>query len=120
MFTNIEIIKKVVNDIFIFALIWEIDETNADDTFKIIFDSFYWNKIIYDLSKMEYCNSKFIWYIVNMNEFIQEKWWKMCISITENPVKDTLDLAWVHHFIPIKDSVEEAILEINNEIWNIA
>lgn len=115
MTTWLEIIKKVVNNIFIYKLVWEIDATNADLAFSEIFETFFWNKIIYDLSKLNHWNSRFIGYLVNMNEFVEEKWWRMCISWCIDPLKDILELAWIDNIIYMAGSIDEAIIEINSE-----
>lgn len=101
---------KKIEDIFVFDIAWEIDETNADNAFKYIFDNFFWNKIIYDLSKLEYWNSKFLWYLSSMNEFIEEKDWKMVILKPTTRLADTLYMAWINKIISIVDSIDAALL----------
>ena len=53
METLIEVNKKEENGIFIFEFTWELDETNADKTFKTIYDQiwdFEGKNIIFNLS----------------------------------------------------------------------
>lgn len=109
MTTKLKINKNNIEWIYVFELIWEIDETNADDAFKYIFENLLGNKIIYDLSRLEYWNSKFLWYLSSMNEHIEDCEWKMIISWPYGSIKETLLLAWVDKIITITKNIEEAI-----------
>ncbi|MDD2487126.1 MAG: STAS domain-containing protein [Candidatus Gracilibacteria bacterium] len=115
MNTQLEIVMKIIDDISIYELIGEIDETNADNTFKEIFDTFFGKKIIYDLGQLTHGNSKFIGYLINMNEFIEEKGGKMYIANCIDPLKDILELAGIDKMINMSDTLEKAIIEINSD-----
>jgi anti-anti-sigma factor len=63
METLIEVNKKEQDSINIFEFNGELDETNADKTFKSIYDQigeFEGKKIIFNLNGLKYLNSKSI------------------------------------------------------------
>ena len=115
MQTLIEVNKKIENGINIFEFSWELDETNADKTFKTIYDDiwdFNWKKIIFNLSWLKYINSKSIWYIADVFSNIEDANWQMYISNCSEWVKDILDLVWITTIIPTVDKEKEAIESI--------
>ena len=105
--------KEIIDDIYIYKFIWEIDETNVDDIFQDIFETFAWKKIIFDLSKLKYWNSKFIWYLASLDENLENEWWKTCIIVSDNLIKEILEIAWINDIIAIKYTLEEAFAEVN-------
>lgn len=115
METLIEVNKKVENDVIIFEFSWELDETNADKTFTNIYNEigdFAWKKIIFNLGKLKYLNSKSIWYIADIFSNIEEWEWKMCISNCDEWVKDVLELVWITTIIPTVDTLAQAMDEV--------
>jgi len=115
METLIEVNKKEKNGIIIFELTWELDETNADKTFKNLYDSV-WEfenvKLILNLNGLKYLNSKSIWYIADLFSNIEEKWGKMKISNCDEWVKDVLELVGITTIIDTVETEEEAISEL--------
>lgn len=117
METLIEVNKKVENWIIIFEFSWELDETNADKTFTNIYSEvweFSWKKIIFNLAKLKYLNSKSIWYIADIFSNIEEWDGKMAISNCDEWVKDVLELVWITTIIPTFDTVNQALEDINS------
>lgn len=112
MSTPITVNKREINWINIFTFIWSIDESNADNTFKTIFDNFYWNLLIFDLWGLTYWNSKFMWYLNKMNDFVEEKEWMFYITNVVEPLKDYLEAVGTFLVIRNAKTTEEAILEI--------
>jgi len=115
METLIEVNKKNIKDIVIFELTWELDETNADKTFKYIYDlawDFEDMKVILNLKGLKYLNSKSIWYIADLFSNIDENNWKMIISNCDEWVKDVLELVWITTIIETFETEEEAITKI--------
>ena len=115
METLIEVNKKDQNDIVIFEFTGELDETNADKTFKSIYDqiwTFENKKIILNLSGLKYLNSKSIWYIADVFSNIEDSDWKMYISNCTDWVKDILELVGITTIVPTVDTEEEAIKKI--------
>lgn len=112
METLIEVNKKDINGIFIFEFIGELDETNADKTFKSIYDQiweFEGKNIILNLSGLKYLNSKSIGYIADVFSNIEDAEGKMYISNCTDWVKDILELVWITTIIPTVDDEKEAI-----------
>ena len=112
METLIEVNKKEENGVLIFQFKWELDETNADKTFKSIYDQiwdFEGKNIILNLSGLKYLNSKSIWYIADVFSNIEDANGKMYISNCSDWVKDILELVWITTIIPTVDSEKEAI-----------
>lgn len=112
MKTLIEVNKKEENWITIFEFKGELDETNADKTFKSLYDEiwdFSWKKIIFSLEWLKYLNSKSIWYIADVFSNLEDNNWKMYISDCEEWVKDVLELVGITTIIPTVDTQAEAI-----------
>lgn len=115
MQTLIEVNKKDINGVVIFEFTWELDETNADKTFKTIYDEigdFSKKNIIFNLSGLKYINSKSIGYIADVFSNIEDSEGKMYISNCSEWVKDILDLVWITTIIPTVDTEEEALAAI--------
>ena len=112
METLIEVNKKEENGITIFVFTGELDETNADKTFKSIYDQI-WDfenkKIIFNLEGLKYLNSKSIGYIADVFSNIEDTEGEMYISNCSDGVKDILELVGITTIIPTVDSEKEAI-----------
>ena len=112
METLIKINKSDEKWILIFEFSWELDETNADKTFKSIYEQiweFENKKILLKLTGLKYINSKSIWYIADIFSNIEEKESQMYISNCTEWVKDILELVWITQIIPTVDDASEAI-----------
>jgi anti-anti-sigma factor len=112
METLIEVNKKEEKWIIIFEFSGELDETNADKTFKKIYDDigdFVWKKIIFNMAGLKYLNSKSIGYIADVFSNIEDNNGKMYISNCSEWVKDILELVWITTIIPTVDDQKEAI-----------
>lgn len=112
METLIKIEKNENNWVIIFEFSWELDETNADKTFKSIYDEigdFKDKKILFKMTNLKYINSKSIWYIADIFSNIEENESKMYISNCTEWVKDILELVWITQIVPTVDDAEEAI-----------
>ncbi len=112
MVTPININKKEIDWITIFYLAWAIDESNADLAFKNIFDSFLWKNLIFDIWWLTYWNSKFMWYLNKVNDYVWEKEGQFYLANLVDPLSDYLEAVWILLVIPNTKTVEEAILEI--------
>ena len=115
METLIKITKREEEDILIFTFEWELDETNADNTFKDIYEQigeFENKKIIFNMSGLKYLNSKSIGYIADVFSNIEDNEWEMYISNCDEGVKDVLELVWITTIIPTVDTEEEALSEL--------
>lgn len=112
METLIKINKTEEKWILIFEFSWELDETNADKTFKDIYEQI-WDfknkKIIFKMTGLKYLNSKSIWYIADVFSNIEENESQMYISNCTEWVKDILELVWITQIIPTVDDISEAI-----------
>ncbi len=112
METLIKVEKTEEKGILIFEFSGELDETNADKTFKNIYEQigdFEDKKIIFKLTNLKYLNSKSIWYIADVFSNIEENDSQMYISNCTDWVKDILELVWITQIIPTVDDVSEAI-----------
>jgi anti-anti-sigma factor len=115
METLIKVTNKEEGDILIFTFEWELDETNADKTFKSVYEQigeFENKKIIFNMSGLKYLNSKSIGYIADVFSNIEDNDWEMYISNCDESVKDVLELVWITTIIPTVDTEEEAISEM--------
>jgi len=116
METLVEITKREEGDILIFEFVWELDETNADKTFKDMYDQI-WDfsdkKIIFNMKGLKYLNSKSIGYIADVFSNIEDNDGEMYISNCDEGVKDVLELVWITTIIPTVDDESEAISEMS-------
>ncbi len=116
METLVKVNKKEVNGIIIFTIRWELDETNADKTFKDIYEQigdFKNKKVIFNLDWVKYVNSKSIGYIADIFSNIEDNDWKMCICCPNESVKDILELVGITTIVLTVDTEEEAIKELS-------
>lgn len=115
METLMDVKKREEEGVLIFTFSWELDETNADNTFKAIYEQI-WDftdkKIIFNMSGLKYLNSKSIGYIADVFSNIEDNDWEMYISNCDEWVKDVLELVWITTIIPTVDKEEEAISEL--------
>jgi len=98
---QINITKEDENIIIHFN--WELDETNADITFKNLYkeiENYKFKKNIFDFEKLTYINSKTIWYLIDIYSIIEEAEWKMYIKNCPEWIKDTLNFTGVDTIIP--------------------
>lgn len=110
-----DIKKREEGWIQIYTFSWELDETNADKTFKAIYEQigdFEGKKIIFNMSGLKYLNSKSIGYIADVFSNIEDNKWEMYISNCDEGVKDVLELVWITTIIPTVDTEEEALSEL--------
>ena len=115
METLIEVNKKDENWVIVFEFSGELDETNADKTFKSIYDEigdFKDKKIVFNLSGLKYLNSKSIGYIADVYSNVEDNAGKMYISDCDEGVKDVLELVGITTIIPTVDTEAEALSEI--------
>lgn len=116
METPIKINKTEEKGILIFEFSWELDETNADKTFKDIYADiweFTNKKIIFKLTNLKYINSKSIGYIADVFSNLEENESQMAITDCTESVKDILDLVWITQIVPTFETIDEAISELS-------
>ncbi len=116
METLIKIDKRNEGEILIFGFTGELDETNADKTFKKMYEEigdFSNKKIIFNMDGLKYLNSKSIWYIADIFSNIEDNDWDMYISNCEAGVKDVLELVGITTIIPTVDDEGEAISKMS-------
>ncbi|PIE84948.1 hypothetical protein CSA08_04475 [Candidatus Gracilibacteria bacterium] len=110
METLIKVNKRETNGIIVFEFSGELDETNADKTFKGIYDEvgdFKGKKILFNLSGLKYLNSKSIGYIADIFSNVEENEGEMYISDCSEGVKDVLELVGITTIITTVDKEEE-------------
>jgi len=115
METLIEINRKDIDSIAIFEFTWELDETNADNTFESLISEI-WDyngrKIIFNFKWLTYLNSKSIWYIADIFSNLEDNNWNLYISNCNEQVKDILDIVGITGIISAVNTEEEAIESI--------
>ncbi|MBP8016597.1 anti-sigma factor antagonist [Candidatus Gracilibacteria bacterium] len=98
-----------INDVYIYYLSGEIDETNADNINKYIFSTFSGIKVIYDLGGLNYINSKFLGCLYEMFENTEKKSGIMYIVNCSKNIEDILDMAGIFKIILSANTKEEAL-----------
>jgi len=112
METQIEVKKREEGKILIFDFSWELDETNADNTFTSIYEqigNFEDKNILFNLAGLKYLNSKSIGYIADVFSNLEENDGQMHISNCDEGVKDVLELVGITTIIPTVDTEAEAL-----------
>lgn len=115
METLMNITKEEKEGVLIFTFSGELDETNADNTFKDIYEQigdFKNKKIIFNMSGLKYLNSKSIGYIADVFSNIEDNEWEMYISNCDEGVKDVLELVGITTIISTVDTELEALEEL--------
>lgn len=112
METLIDIKKREEDNITIFDFTWELDETNADNTFTKVYEQI-WDfsdkKIIFNLKGLKYLNSKSIGYIADVFSNLEDNDGQMYISNCDEGVKDVLELVGITTIIPTVSEEKEAL-----------
>jgi anti-anti-sigma factor len=118
MDTHIDIEKEEIDWIMIFKFSWELDETNADKTFRSIYAQI-WDfdkkKVIFNFAKLKYMNSKSTWYIALYYSHIDEFGWKMYICECWPRISNILDAVWITSVTKIIETQDEALEIAKNE-----
>ena len=107
--------KRMEWNIMIFDFSGELDETNADKTFKKIYEEigdFSWKKILFSMKELKYLNSKSIGYIADVFSNIEENDGIMYICDCDEGVKDVLELVWITTIIPTVDREADALTQM--------
>jgi anti-anti-sigma factor len=75
-----------------------------------------WNhsKYILNLSQIKYMNSKSIWYISSMYEFITDNQKMMHLVSDNKELTEILDMVWMKWYIPFYTTNEESIKEMKS------
>jgi anti-anti-sigma factor len=112
METLIEAVKREEGDVIIFDFTGELDETNADNTFKDLYEQigdFSDKKILFNLAGLKYLNSKSIGYIADVFSNLEDNDGLMYISNCDEGVKDVLELVGITTIIPTVNTEKEAL-----------
>lgn len=112
MATFAEVEHKEIDGIAILTFTGEIDETNADDIFKKVYNLFSGRYVIFNFSGLHYGNSKFLGYIASMYEYINEKDGEMVICECLPAIFDMFDIAGVFLIVPSTPTLAEALVKI--------
>ncbi|MCH2188302.1 STAS domain-containing protein, partial [Candidatus Gracilibacteria bacterium] len=108
--------KDLDGGVVVFEFAGELDETNADKTFKNIYDQigdFADSKIVFNFSGLKYLNSKSIGYIADVFSNIEDADGAMCISNCSEGVKDILELVGITTIIPTVEAESDAVAEVS-------
>lgn len=112
METIIKVNKREQNWILIFNFIWELDESNVDETFEKIYNdikNIKSKKIIFNFNELKYINSRSIWYITDILSNLEKLNWKLFLSNCKEWIKNILDIVGITWIIPTFKEEEEAI-----------
>lgn len=115
MSTPLEIAMRNVSWILVYTITWEVDQTNSDLLYSSIIADKKWMKVIIDLSRLNYANSWFLWFLMSLFWTIEDDWWKMVISWCQSHIKDILDLAWVFEIVKSFDTNELALAHLSRK-----
>jgi anti-anti-sigma factor len=113
MITHIEIQNnKTPDGVYIFSFAGELDETNVDATMPgiiVTIGDFSGVRIVFDMARLTYLNSKSIGYIADISERIKSGNGKFALASLTPEVYDTLDLVGITSIVDVYTSQTEAI-----------
>ncbi len=116
MLTHLEIKTASTNTgIKIFSFDGELDETNVDATFPNIIQAigdFASAKILFNLEKLAYLNSKSIGYIADIAQRCEDSGGKFALCTLTEEVNDTLELVGITSIVPTFLTQQEALEQL--------
>lgn len=117
MLTKLDVKKSSTNTgVKIFSFDGELDETNVDATFpSIIADIWQFTsvKILFNLEKLQYLNSKSIGYIADIAQRTEDGNGKFALCSLSHDVWDTLELVGITSIIPVYEDEQTALVELS-------
>lgn len=120
--TSLELRTFVHKGIYMIECQWEFDETNVDTKFDAIFDFVEPIKdkkfVVMDLGGVDYVNSKFIGYIADMSNRLEEHGGKLLLADTWR-IRDTLEICGLHQIIELYDDQKAAQQHLLSEYGDI-
>lgn len=72
------------------------------------------NKLIFDLSKVEYCDSSGLSSILLAFRILQSRGGSIMIASPQKSVRTLIKISQLDKILPISETVEEAVTELNN------
>ncbi|EKE28592.1 MAG: hypothetical protein ACD_3C00042G0007 [uncultured bacterium (gcode 4)] len=103
---------KIENWYHIFIFTWPLEQQFVERTFRKIEEMAKNRKIILDLSKVNFVNSTFIWYMYHLFETSRDIWWYMCFVNVNPHIQDAFNLTWIFDIIPYHRDVKAAFDKI--------
>ncbi len=86
-----------------------VDQAYIEKVFHQIENISKTNKIIFDLSKVDFINSTFIGYMSHLHDLTVKQWWFLIICWCNERVWDIFNLTWIFDLVPYYSTLEEAI-----------
>ena len=71
------------------------------------------NKLVFDLSKVEYCDSSGLSSILLAFRILQSRGGKIRIASPQKSVRTLIKISQLDKILPVSETVEEAIIELN-------
>lgn len=96
----------------VFKFIGEFSNENADTIFTKLKNIIAKEKIynlVFNMSKVEFINSRWAWWIAGIFDDIDTLGWKIYITNMNESIEDTLDLLWLFLFISKAKTDKEAL-----------
>lgn len=91
-----------------------IDQDDIQSVFLQIENICKNRKIIFNLQKVDFINSTFIWYMYHLFETSKNVGGFFCIVSVNDNIKDAFNLIGVYDIIPFYKNSEEALIKIKN------
>ena len=117
-FSTIEVVDGKIASVILLS--GQLDETNNDAVFKAVQQYFELNPeqkyFIFDVSNLEYLNSRSIGNIVDSFRCTAERAGKMVISGASSNIHDIFDLVGMTHVIEMADTLEHAKTTLLDEM----
>lgn len=105
-----EVIKSDIVNIIRFKI--SVNQWDIDKVFHQIENVSKSWRIIFDLWKVDFINSTFIWYMSHLHDLCQKNWWYLILTNCNPKVADIFNLTWILDIIPTYSSVDNALKNI--------
>lgn len=116
MSSNISFKYESKKNVIIFRFDWEFTNDNTDQIFieikNLIKEKWHFNTI-FNMSKIDYINSRTAWWIADIFETIEEYSWKIYITNMNEFTQDSLELLGMFLFINKSETEEKALIELS-------
>ena len=106
----------IKNDVKIFYIEWELDESSSDDIFESVYNEILeenTSKNILNFEWVKYLNSRSIWNMLYLFSRVEKRDKELYISSCQENVKDILEIVGITSIIKVVDSEEEAIEKLS-------
>jgi anti-anti-sigma regulatory factor len=110
-----EISKNINSWIYTCIIKWDADMWEANPFFEeFIQEPFKYDKVMFDLDEVTYCNSRFLGYLFAVADLLEKNWGKWCIHKCSPLIYETCYVVWTFDVLPLFWNEDLAIKYLND------